>query len=163
MSSRFTIKYCLSPSQKNKIPEKFLVKLVVFWTDRGLHKKEYFYCLHCQGLYCRSGHFYHRKKLLWQSKLSKSEWRISSSIKKAIEPTFDCNLKRGSSWDVWGGVLLHHDARMTFSSPSIPNEPKGGRTKQLSQILPIQDQNENKSPVSTPCFKRRLIREIKMK
>ena len=48
---------------KRKIPVKFRVKIVVFWTDHGLHEKEYYYCLHCQGLYCRSGHLYHKKKI----------------------------------------------------------------------------------------------------
>ena len=64
MSSQFTIHYCLSPSQKKRIPRYCCVKLIVVWFDTHSRKNEFCYCLHCGGIFCRSGFYYHKEKFI---------------------------------------------------------------------------------------------------
>ena len=87
MSSPFTIKYCLSPTQKKKIPKNLRVKLIVCWNDSSLHTNEYYYCLHCQGLFSRSGHHYHKQNIVATEQMI-DQWVTDFFIDQESHHTF---------------------------------------------------------------------------
>ena len=136
MSSPFTIKYCLSPTQKKKIPENFRVKLIVFWNDERLRTNVYFYCLHCQGLFCRSGHHYHKQRFVvteqmineWVSDYFINQERHHIHIKRQFETRFVMGRLRGRAVAEANPIdvfvpINHQQAEMRQPLEPVSNPP----------------------------------------
>ena len=177
MSTPFTIKYCLSPPQRRKMPRNLRVKIMVSWSDTTLHRKVFFYCLHCRMIFCRSGLYYHQQTFFATQEMRR-EWVADFLNNQNIHQTrvrrqFEKRFVRGR---MVGGVVAEtypddhfvpmnpqrtepRQPSVTGSRPRVqPREPDQTPLEHVDLVQPVPNENEdeiiNNLPELFDCFQR---------
>ena len=150
MAPNFELTYSLDDLKPEKLVQNCRLRVTVSWRDIVMMEKDFFYCLHCQKVFSRTGFYYHKFRFSYTLReveviaadFVENQSRHDLLLKNEFERRFENGKMRRVTY-----VQPMHQQTITITPHPLPFEPPPARmvrpaVRRPRVVEPVPDNEE---------------------